>query len=96
MQLVDYLDKGAALGPDAPCLTMGDRALSYAEVQSLTHRVARSLARDGIAPGSHVAVLSENDPVAFACVFPMVIGTYSAVRAVNRHLVWSARSIAHS
>ena len=69
MQLADYLDKGAALGPDAPCLTMGDRVMSYAEVQSLTHRVARSLARDGIAPGSHVAVLSENDPVAFACVF---------------------------
>ena len=31
--------------------------------------------------------------VGFACVFPIVIGTHSAVRAVNRHLVWSAASL---
>jgi ABC-type nitrate/sulfonate/bicarbonate transport system permease component len=31
--------------------------------------------------------------VGFACVFPIVIGTYSAARAVNRHLVWSAYSL---
>lgn len=69
MQLVDYLDKGASLGVDAPCLTFGVRTLSYGEVQSLTHRVARALARDGILSGSHIAILSGNDPVAFACVF---------------------------
>jgi ABC-type nitrate/sulfonate/bicarbonate transport system permease component len=31
--------------------------------------------------------------VAFACVFPLVIGTYSAAKAVNRVLVWSALSL---
>src|SRR5882724_290525 len=31
--------------------------------------------------------------VGFACVFPIVIGTHSAVRAVNRHLVWSGYSL---
>src|SRR3569832_541 len=30
--------------------------------------------------------------VAFACVFPVVIGTYSAARSVNRILFWSASS----
>ena len=69
MQLHDYLDKGASLGGDAPCLTMDDATLSYADVQALSHRIARALHRDGIAPGSHVAVLSGNDPHAFACVF---------------------------
>lgn len=69
MRLVDYLDKGASLGPDAPCLGMGDTRLSYGDVQRLSHRVARALQRSGIAPGSKVAVLSSNDPVAFACVF---------------------------
>ena len=69
MELHDYLDRGAALGGDRPCLTMGDAMLSYAEVQGFSHRFARSLHRDGIAPGSHVAVLSGNDPTAFACVF---------------------------
>jgi acyl-CoA synthetase (AMP-forming)/AMP-acid ligase II len=69
MRLVDYLDKGASLGVDAPCLGMGDTQLSYGDVQRLSHRVARALQRSGVAPGSKVAVLSSNDPIAFACVF---------------------------
>jgi fatty-acyl-CoA synthase len=69
MRLVDYLDKGAQLGAHAPCLSMGDTKLSYGDVQRLSHRVAHALQRCGVAPGSKVAVLSGNDPVAFACVF---------------------------
>ena len=69
MRLTDYLDKGASLDPDSPCLTASDRDLSYAEVQRLSYRVARSLARSGVSPGDKVAILSANDPVAFACVF---------------------------
>ncbi|MDF3835962.1 long-chain fatty acid--CoA ligase [Cupriavidus basilensis] len=69
MRLIDYLDKGAARDPAAPCLTMGDATLSYAEVQQLSCRVARALWRDGILPGEKVAVLSSNDATAFACVF---------------------------
>ncbi|MBB4616302.1 AMP-binding protein [Sphingomonas abaci] len=69
MRLIDYLDKGASLGGDAPCLTTEGRTLSYAEVQRHSHRVARALSRDRIAPGEHVAVLSGNDPIAFATVF---------------------------
>ncbi len=69
MRLVDFLDKGASLGPDAPCLTMGGESLSYAQVQRHTHRVARALHRDGVRPGEHVAILSGNDPLAFASVF---------------------------
>ena len=69
MRLVDWLDKGASLGADAPCLTMAGNSLSYAEVQRLTHTVARGLNAAGITPGKHVAILSGNDPVAFAIVF---------------------------
>jgi len=69
MSLTAYLDKGASLGPDAPCLTMGERSLSYGEVQAFSRRVARALARSGVRPGDSVAVLSGNDPTAFACVF---------------------------
>jgi ABC-type nitrate/sulfonate/bicarbonate transport system permease component len=31
--------------------------------------------------------------VAFACIFPVIIGTYSAARAVSRLFVWSALSL---
>src|SRR3954462_13884732 len=67
--LSDYLDKGASLGRDAPCLVEGDLTLSYGDVQDLSHRVAGALARDGIDPGAKVGILSPNDAVAFACVF---------------------------
>jgi acyl-CoA synthetase (AMP-forming)/AMP-acid ligase II len=69
MRLTDFLDKGASLGPDAPCLTMDGRSRSYAEVQRLSWVIGRALARSGVQPGDKVAVLSANDPVAFCCVF---------------------------
>ncbi|MGY4228283.1 fatty-acyl-CoA synthase [Bradyrhizobium sp. USDA 4503] len=69
MRFIDYLDKGASLGADVPCLTMDGRDLSYGEVQRLSYRIARGLKRSGISPGEKVAILSGNDPLAFACVF---------------------------
>ena len=48
---------------------MGDKDMSYADVQRVTWRVARAFQRAGVKPGDKVAILSSNDPVAFACVF---------------------------
>jgi len=69
MRLVDYLDKGASLGPEAPCLTTDGHTLTYAEVRDTSRRVADALARCGVAPGQSVAILSANDPTSFTCVF---------------------------
>ena len=69
MGLTVYLDKGASLGRDAPCLTLGGVSLSYGDVQDLSHAVARALARSGVRAGDKVAILSGNDAHAFACVF---------------------------
>lgn len=69
MRLVDYLDKGASLDPSAPCLTTDGRSLGYAEVRELSFRISAALAGRGVEPGDKVAILSANDPVAFACVF---------------------------
>src|SRR3954454_3299263 len=69
VRLVDYLDKGATLGPDAACLTTDGETRTYAEVQQLSRQVAAALVRHGTRPGDKVAVLSANDPVAFTCVF---------------------------
>src|SRR3954466_24833 len=69
MRLVDYLDKGAPLDPDAPCFTTDGETRTYREVQRLSVRVAAALAARGIVPGERVAVLSGNDPTAFTCVF---------------------------
>lgn len=68
-RLVDYLDKGASLGGDAPCLVCDGRTWTYDEVRDLAGQVASALAGRGVAPGDKVAILSSNDPVAFTCVF---------------------------
>src|SRR4051794_11161688 len=67
--LVDYLDKGASLGREAPCLVEGERTLTYGDVVDLSRRVAGALAASGVAPGGKVGILSSNDATAFACVF---------------------------
>ena len=69
MRLVDYLDKGADLGPDEPCLTTDGVSRSYAEVRELASRISAALAARGVRPGDRVAILSANDPTAFTCVF---------------------------
>ena len=69
MRLVDYLDKGASLGPDRRCFTTDGASLSYADVQALSRDVAAALAAHGVTPGTSVAIVSGNDPIAFACVF---------------------------
>jgi fatty-acyl-CoA synthase len=67
--LTDYLDKGASLGPEKPCLTTEGLTLSYAQTQAFSYRFARAVAAAGVSPGAKIAVLSGNDPIAFACVF---------------------------
>ena len=69
MSLIDYLDKGASLGPREPCLVAGATTFTYADVVALSHRVAAALAASGVAPGEKVAILSSNDPTAFSAVF---------------------------
>ncbi|MGF6886656.1 fatty-acyl-CoA synthase [Nocardia sp. GAS34] len=69
MRLADYLDKGASLGREAPCLTTGGVSASYGEVQDRSVRIAGALQHTGVAAGDRVAVLSANDPLALTCVF---------------------------
>lgn len=69
MRLVDYLDKGASLGGDAPCLVCDGRTWTYDEVRDLAGRIASALAGRGVRRGDKVAILSSNDPIAFTCVF---------------------------
>ncbi len=69
MSLAAYLDKGASLGLNAPCLTLGGKSWTYGQVVDLSRAVARALRRAGVQPGDKVGILSANDPAAFASVF---------------------------
>jgi fatty-acyl-CoA synthase len=69
VRLHDYLDKGASLGADRPCLTTDGTSMSYADVVGLSRDVAAALVARGLGAGGRVAIVSANDPVAFTCVF---------------------------
>ncbi|WP_207839515.1 acyl-CoA synthetase [Williamsia soli] len=69
MSLTFYLDKGASLGADAPCLTFNGVSLSYGDVVTLSHSVAKALRHSGVRPSDKVGILSGNHPTSFACVF---------------------------
>ncbi|UCA48342.1 amino acid adenylation domain-containing protein [Streptomyces sp. WA6-1-16] len=48
--------------PDAVAVRFGDETLTYAELDRAAERVARRLAREGVGPGSLVAVSAERSP----------------------------------
>ena len=61
MQLIDFFDRGASYGGNAPCLVEpGGEALSYAQTATLTHRLANGLHKAGIVRDSKVGLLSLN------------------------------------
>lgn len=66
MELIDYLDSGADIAGDGPCIVEQDgRIYSYPEAQEFTHRVAAALDRDGFAAGDRITVLAPNRGDAF-------------------------------
>ena len=76
MILIDTIDRGVRIAPDAPCLVQPDGTvdMTHAEFHRATHRIAAGLIASGIGPGDRVGVLSPNDPRAFAAV----VGTIRA------------------
>ena len=69
MRLVDYLDKGASMGLDAPCLVCDGETMTYGDTIDLSNRIASALVAHGVEQGDKIAILSSNDPVAFTTVF---------------------------
>lgn len=73
MRIIDFLDRGALLHPQAACIADGaERSWTYTQTVELSHRIAASLHAAGIGPGSPVAVLSPNDPMGYACMMGLM------------------------
>lgn len=60
MLVHNFLEYYARNIPDSPCLTQGDRRVSYAEVDSEVNRLANGLVALGVGRGQRVAILGEN------------------------------------
>ncbi len=67
--LLALLRTHAAHRPDAPCLTFGDQALSFGEMNTRSSRAANALAEQGVQPGDRVAIIARNAPAHFELLF---------------------------
>ncbi len=70
MNGIDYFERGWRRDPAAPCMihAVTGEVHSYERVRETTLRVAATLQRRGFGTGSRAAVLSGNDPLAYAAV----------------------------
>jgi len=69
MRLIDFFDKGVALGPDRTCLVdLDGQSLSFGDTQKMSYRIGNALIAAGVQPQRAAAVLSPNDLHAFVCI----------------------------
>jgi amino acid adenylation domain-containing protein len=72
--LQQLLSEATVRQPRRPAVASGDSALSYEELDRLSTKLARALARLGVAPGDRVGVLAPKSAAS-------VIGVYGALKA---------------
>src|SRR3990170_4465943 len=72
LRLIDFFDKGVARDPDRTFLVDDQGSCTYGETQRFSHRIVNAFRREGIEPGSKVAVYSGNATRAFECVIGVV------------------------
>ncbi|MSR14217.1 MAG: ligase [Gammaproteobacteria bacterium] len=68
MRVIDFFDKAVVASPDRAAFVSGTASYSYAEMQTLSIRIAVAVRAHGLSDAGRVAVYSPNDVDAFACV----------------------------
>jgi acyl-CoA synthetase (AMP-forming)/AMP-acid ligase II len=84
MSVFSLLERGAQRCDGRPFAVFDGVETSYAEALNLARRIAAALGAVGFGPGSHAAVLSPNDPVAFTAAFG-IFGSGMAYVPANPH-----------
>ena len=67
--LQQLLADRAARVPDRPAVAVGERRLSYRELDRLSNQVARALLAQGVAPGDRVGILAPKSAAAIVAVY---------------------------
>ncbi|MEX5636106.1 AMP-binding protein [Parafrankia sp. FMc2] len=82
---IDHPSRFAASAPERPAVIIGDRVLSYGELERRSNQVAHALRSSGLGVGSHLAVLMENRTEYFEVVWA-ALRTGLLVTPINWHL----------
>jgi acyl-CoA synthetase (AMP-forming)/AMP-acid ligase II len=78
LNIADLFEHAVDAAPEKPAVKVGDRAISYAELETESNRLAHYLNAQGVQPGDHVAVYAKNSIEHVVAVLAVV-----KIRAVN-------------
>jgi acyl-CoA synthetase (AMP-forming)/AMP-acid ligase II len=78
LNIADLFEHAVDAAPDKPALKVGDRVVTYAELESDANRLAHHLQSQGVQPGDHVAIYAKNSVEHVVAVLAIV-----KIRAVN-------------
>jgi acyl-CoA synthetase (AMP-forming)/AMP-acid ligase II len=78
LNIADLFEHAVDAAPDKPAVKVGDRVVTYAELEADANRLAHYLQSRGVQPGDHVAVYAKNSIEHVVAVLAVV-----KVRAVN-------------
>src|ERR1700712_5688349 len=78
LNIADLFEHAVDAAPDNPAVKIGDRVVTYAELESESNKLAHFLASQGVGEGDHVGIYAKNS-------IEHVIGVLAIVkiRAVN-------------
>src|SRR5262245_4871922 len=92
LNLGTILADSARERPDAPLLRLGERAMSYAEVDRAARGMAASLAQRGLGVGDHIAVMLPNIPEFTIAYFGIL---YAGCTVVPLNVLLTASEVAY-
>jgi acyl-CoA synthetase (AMP-forming)/AMP-acid ligase II len=78
LNIADLFEHAVDAAPDKPAVKVGDRTVTYAELESEANKLAHYLQAQGVQPGDHVAVYAKNSIEHVIAVLAIV-----KIRAVN-------------
>jgi acyl-CoA synthetase (AMP-forming)/AMP-acid ligase II len=78
LNIADLFEHAVDAAPDKPALKVGDRVVTYAELESDANRLAHYLQSHGVQAGDHVAIYAKNSIEHVVAVLAIV-----KIRAVN-------------
>jgi 3-oxocholest-4-en-26-oate---CoA ligase len=78
LNIADLFEHAVDAAPDNPAVKVGDRVITYAELEAESNRLAHYLQSQGVQPGDHVAVYAKNSIEHVIAVLAVV-----KIRAVN-------------
>ena len=77
--VLDYFEKQSALTPLAPAVLIGDRIITYAELNSKSNQLARTLRSRGVKPNTVVGIMAVRS-------LEMIIGIIGIMKAGGAYL----------